>query len=173
MSRQELQAVYEQAWSLYYTREHIETLLRRAVVTKLPMMSLAKVLVQFTTMMQLEKVHPLQSGVLRMKTPSERRPGLPRESALTFYPRHLAGLISRNAEFVRTVWWVLRTKHRIERDPNRHAYMDQALTPVRDEADEENFDYLTKTAGAKAAIDHLKKVAHLTHKPHPAAVRAN
>ena len=36
--------------------------------------------------------------------------------------------------------------------------MDQALTPVRDD-DEETLDLLTKTAGAKAAIAHLKKVA--------------
>ena len=44
-------------------------------------MSLAKVLIQFSTMMQLEKVHPLQSGLLRMRHPSERRSGLPRENA--------------------------------------------------------------------------------------------
>jgi hypothetical protein len=172
MSRQELQRVYEQAWSLYYTREHIETLLRRAVVTNVPMLGLSKVLVQFSTMMQFEKVHPLQSGVLRMKSRSERRPGLPAESALAFYPRYIGQLIARNASFIRTVWWVLMTKRRIERDPNRHAYTDQALTPVLNEADEENFDYLTKTSGAKAAIDHLKKVAHLTHKPHPPAAPA-
>jgi hypothetical protein len=44
--------------------------------------------------------------------------------------------------------------------------MDQALTPVQDDEMEETFDYLTKTDGAKAAIDHLKKVAELTHGTH-------
>ena len=39
--------------------------------------------------------------------------------------------------------------------------MDQALTAVQDNEDE-TFDYLTKTDGAKAAIDHIKKVAELT-----------
>ena len=101
MSRQELQSIYEEAWDLYYTRAHIETLLRRAAVTKVPMMSLAKVLVQFSTMMQLERVHPLQSGLIRMKHPTERRPGLPRESAWAFYPRYLRDLFARNAVFVR------------------------------------------------------------------------
>ncbi len=163
MSRQELQSIYEEAWDLYYTRAHIETLLRRAAVTKVPMMSLAKVLVQFSTMMQLERVHPLQSGLIRMKHPTERRPGLPRESAWAFYPRYLRDLFARNAVFVRTAWWIVSLKRRIERDPNRHFYMDQSLTPVRDDEDE-TFDYLTKTDGAKAAIDHLKKVAELTHK---------
>jgi hypothetical protein len=166
MSREELQRVYEEAWALYYTPRHIETLLRRAAVTNVPMMSIAKVLVQFSTMMQLEKVHPLQSGLLRMRHPDELRPGLPRESALLFYPRLIRDLIVRNAKFVRTAWWIMQLKRRIERDPNRNVYMDQALTPVQDDEMEETFDYLTKTDGAKAAIDHLKKVAELTHGTH-------
>jgi radical SAM superfamily enzyme YgiQ (UPF0313 family) len=172
MSREELQRIYEEAWALYYTPQHIETLLRRAAVTNVPMMSIAKVLVQFSTMMQLEKVHPLQSGLLRMRHPDELRPGLPSQSALLFYPRLIRDLIVRNAKFVRTAWWILQLKRRIERDPNRHRYVDQALTPVQDDEMEETFDYLTKTDGAKAAIDHLKKVAELTHgAPVPPASR--
>src|SRR6185503_3493163 len=176
MSRDTLQAVYQEAWGRYYTPEHIEILLKRAVVTNVPMMSLAKVLIQFSTMMQLEKVHPLQSGLLRMKHPSERRPGQPGENGLVFYARYIRDLVVRNAHFLKTAWWVLSVKRRIERDPDRHLYMDQALTPVLDNEDE-TFDYLTKTDGAKAAIDHLKKVADLTHGthdhglvPHPVAV---
>ena len=77
MKRLELEAIYQEAWSIYYTPEHIETLLRRAIVTDIPLLSFIKVLVQFTTMMQVEKVHPLQSGLFRLKHRSERRPGLP------------------------------------------------------------------------------------------------
>ena len=178
MTRETLQAVYQEAWGRYYTPAHIETLLKRAVVTNVPIMSLAKVLIQFSTMMQLEKVHPLQSGLLRMKHPSERRSGLPRENALSFHLRHFGGLLIRNVKFIKTAWWVLGVKRRIMKDPNRHQYVDLALTPVLDNEDE-TFDYLTKTEGAKAAIDHLKKVADLTHQPHahdvpraPAVVRA-
>jgi radical SAM superfamily enzyme YgiQ (UPF0313 family) len=162
MTRAQLQAVYEESWSLYYTREHIETLLRRAAVTNLPMLSLVKVLVQFTTMMQLEKVHPLQSGIIRMKRRSERRPGFPRENPLLFYGRYLGELLARNAKFVAIASWILWTKHRIESDRTHRAYTDQALVPPQDD-EEEKFDYLTKTAGAKAAIAHLKKVEALTH----------
>ena len=162
MTREELQKVYEEAWSLYYTPEHVVTLLRRAAATKLPMMSFVKALVQFLTMMQLEKVHPLQSGLFRMKHPSERRPGLPREPALSFYLRHLARLVWRNAQLVGTTLWLLRLKRQIERDPNRLLYTDQALTPIGDH-EEETYDHLSKTAGAKAAIEHFKKVVALTH----------
>jgi hypothetical protein len=40
-------------------------------------------------------------------------------------------------------------------------YTDRALTPVRDD-DDETFDLLTKTAGARVAIAHGKRVAELT-----------
>jgi hypothetical protein len=129
-----------------------------------PLRSLAKALIQFSSQMQLENIHPLQSGLFRMKHPDERRPGLPRESAWALYPRHLRDLIVRNARYVRIIWSIQMMRRQIERDPNKHLYIDQALTPVHDEVEEKTFDYLTKTNGAKAAIDHLKKVAELTHK---------
>jgi hypothetical protein len=66
---------------------HMKTLLRRAVATGVPLASLVKILVSFATTVPLENVHPLQSGLLRLKHPSERRPDLPRESALAFWPR--------------------------------------------------------------------------------------
>ena len=48
----------------------------------------------------------------------------------------------------------------IARDPDRLAYMDQALTPVGD--DDEALDLLTKTSGAKAAVAHVRRIAELT-----------
>ena len=162
MSREELQSVYRDAWSQYYSDEHIETLIKRAAATGVPLISIAKLVVQFATMMPIHNLHPLQSGILRMKHPSERRPGLPREHAIIFYPRHLWEQAVGNVRFARAVWRTFAVKRRIENDPDRQAYMDVALTPVGDDEDE-TFDYLTKTTGAKAAIDHLKKVAALTH----------
>ena len=163
MTRETLQAIYQEAWQLYYTPEHIETLFRRAAVTNVPMGSLAKVLIQFCTMMQLERIHPLQSGLVRMKHPTERRPELPAEKLSSFYVRYFRDLLARNARFVSTAWYILRLKRRIEKDPKRALYSDQALTPVLDD-EADTFDYLTKTDGAKAAIDHIKKVDALTHK---------
>jgi len=162
MTRGELEAIYHEAWSLYYTPEHVETLLRRAVVTNIPLPSFIKVLVQFTTMMQIEKVHPLQSGLFRLRHVGERRPGLPTESALTFYPRCAWNLFFNNLKLVSTIFWMLKLKRRIEHDPSRHRYMDQALLPVGDD-DDETLDLLTKTTGAKAAIAHQKKIDQLTH----------
>ena len=52
---------------------------------------------------------------------------------------------------------------RVARDPGRHDYMDQALTPVRDD-DEETRDLTTKTTGARAAVAHIKRIDELTHR---------
>jgi hypothetical protein len=114
-------------------------------------------------MVQLENINPLQGGIFRMKHPSERRPSFPRESALTFYPTYIWDLISKNFKVVSLICWMLATKRRIDSDPDRFSYMDRALTPVRDDEEEETLDLLTKTGGAKAAIAHLKKVDRLTH----------
>jgi radical SAM superfamily enzyme YgiQ (UPF0313 family) len=167
MTRDALEAMYQEAWRLYYTSEHIETLFRRAAVTSVPMGSLAKVLIQFCTMMQLERIHPLQSGILRMKHPTERRPELGQENLWRFYVRYIRNLLSRNARFVMTAWHVVSVMRRVQKDPNKARYTDQALTPVQED-EAETFDYLTKTDGAKAAIDHIKKVEALTHKGQPA-----
>ena len=45
--------------------------------------------------------------------------------------------------------------------PGSRGYMDQALTPVGDDEDE-TLDLFTKTAGAQAAVAHIKKIAELT-----------
>jgi hypothetical protein len=161
MSKAEWAAIYHEAWSLYYTPNHMKTLMRRAAATGVPMGSLIKVLLSFAATVRLENVHPLQSGILRLKHPTERRPGLPRESAWVFWPRFawetlykhviLAGMIAQ------LVFW----KTSIARDPHARAYMDLALTPVGDD-DDATLDLLTKTAGASAAIAHGRKVAELT-----------
>ena len=60
MSKQDWDEIYREAWSLYYTPEHMRTLLRRAAATGVSMGSLVKVLVTFATTVRLENVHPLQ-----------------------------------------------------------------------------------------------------------------
>jgi hypothetical protein len=161
MSKQEWEAIYREAWSLYYTPEHMRTLLRRAAATGVPMHSLIKVLVTFATAVRLENMHPLQTGILRLKHPSERRPGLPRESAWIFWPRFVWETFYKHAILTGTIGRLLLLRMNIARDPDARTYTDQALTPVRDHEDL-TLDLLTKTTGARAAVAHIKKVAEMT-----------
>jgi hypothetical protein len=161
MSKEAWEAIYREAWSLYYTPAHMETLLRRAAATGVPMGSLLKVLVTFATMVRLENVHPLQAGILRLKLPSERRPGLPRERLWIFWPRFAWETFYKHAILGGMIGRLLLLKMAIARDSGAAAYTDQALTPVCDNEDV-TLDLLTKTTGASVAVAHIKMVAELT-----------
>ncbi len=169
MTRQDWVAIYQEAWSLYYTRDHMTTLLRRGAVCGLPLGSLVKLLVIFATTVRLEKVHPLETGILRLRRhPSERRPGLqPRQSPWMFWPRFVFETLRK---YTVHGWNDRRPGARlamkIARDPNAKNYKDQALTPVADD-DNVTLDLLTKTGGVLAQLNHQKKVAELTHAAPP------
>ena len=157
MSKQEWEDIYREAWSLYYTPKHMKTLLRRAAATGLPMGSLVKILVTFATTVRLENVHPLQSGILRSKRPSERRPGLPRENPWIFWSRYTWETLTKHAIFAGAIVRLLVTAIAVSYAPATRTYMDQALTPVGDDADE-TLDLFTKTTGGGAAVARIKKV---------------
>jgi radical SAM superfamily enzyme YgiQ (UPF0313 family) len=161
MSKQEWQDIYREAWSLYYTPEHMKTLLRRAAASGVPIGNIAKYLLTFSTTDRLEHVHPLQGGILRLKHPSERRPGFAREHAWIFWPRFAWDTLRKHAILAGTIGRLLVWATAIARDPQARAYMDQALTPVGDDEDA-TLDLLTKTTGGRAAVAHGKKVAELT-----------
>jgi radical SAM family protein len=161
MSKKEWEGIYREAWSLYYTPAHMKTLLRRAAATGVPMGSLAKVLVAFATAVRLENVHPLQAGILRLRHPSERRPGLPAESAWFFWLRLAWETIYKHVILFGAIGRLLVWKLAIAHDRNAGAYTDQALAPVCDD-DDATLDLLTKTTGSRAAVAHVKKVAELT-----------
>jgi hypothetical protein len=166
MSKPEWESIYREAWSLYYSPEHMKTLLRRAVATGISLSSLVKVLVSFATTVPLENVHPLQSGLLRLKHPSERRPGLKREHPLLFWPRFTFETIRKHVSLAGTIINLSVTAFLIARRADAGTYMDKALTPVGDD-DEDVLDLFTKTAGGTAAVSHIKKIAKLTHAPKP------
>ena len=161
MTRAEWQAVYHEAWALYYTPRHMRTLLLRARATGVPMVSLVKVLASFATSVRIEGVHPLQSGLLRMKHPSELRPGMRAESRWLFWPRFAWDAVLKQVAFARTTVPLILTAFLISKSTKALAYADQALAPVRTDEDE-TLDLFTRTTGGMAAASHQRKVARLT-----------
>ncbi len=153
--------MYRAAWSLYYTPAHMRTLLHRAAATGVPLGSLTRLLVRFALTDRLENVHPLQGGILRIRRRSERRPGLPREMPWVFWPRLARDALRTHAAIARLVVRLLWWKRAIGRNAAAHAYSDLALTPVVDDEDS-SLDLLTRTAGARAAVAHTRRVAALT-----------
>ena len=161
MSPIEWASIYREAWSLYYTPGHLKTLLRRAAATGVPMRSLVKVLVAFATTTSLENVHPLQGGLIRLKRRSERRPGLPRESIWTFWPKFVGGMLYKHVVIAWLTGRLLLQAMLIARNPKAQFYQDQALAPVRDDEDA-TLDLLTKTTGGQVAVAQIRKLAGIT-----------
>src|SRR6201996_1800488 len=162
MTRQEWLEIYQEAWGLYYSKEHMRTLLRRTAATGGKMSSMVKLLVTFSLTDDLEGVHPLQSGIIRLRHPSERRPGLPREQTWIFWPRLAWDTVRKTFITLSRLSELSVVAIRAVRNPERHGYMDQALTPVDDD-DDQALDLMTKTGGARAAIAHIQRVDRLTH----------
>ena len=88
MSRADWERAYLIAWETYYTMEHMETVLRRLIAKKGPASNAIVLMTWFMGSIHLEKIHPLESGLLRLKFRRDRRPGLPIEPAWKFYPRY-------------------------------------------------------------------------------------
>ena len=161
MTRAEWQGAYHEAWRSYYTPEHIETILRRARANGIDLFGLLELLLMFAFAIRVKKIHPLQSGILRLKHPRERRPGLSVESAWLFYPFFIATTIVNVARMMLEFWKIWRTYRRVKNDPNGLAYTDQALMPVA-EGDEENLQIFTQNKAARDAVRHTRKIKELT-----------
>jgi radical SAM superfamily enzyme YgiQ (UPF0313 family) len=162
MTQAEWEGIYRDAWSYYYTPEHMETLLRRATVSSLPVHRVASYSLMYSTMVMVEGVHAMQGGSLRLMHPSERRPGLPRQTALVFYPKMAWDVIRKMAMRKRESYRLQRIRRRVESDPERFNYTDESLTPVQDD-DTETLELLTHTQAAKDAVAHERRVAEITH----------
>ncbi len=161
MTRAEWKAAYDEAWEIYYTPEHIATILRRAGASGSKLFGLLKILLLFTLAFKVERVHPLQSGLLRLKHPLERRPGLPIETAGRFYLQFAAELFAKLGRAVRDTWRIWRIYRRVAGDPARAHYTDLALTPVAD-SETASLELFTQNQAARDAVGHARKVKELT-----------
>jgi hypothetical protein len=156
MSKADWERAYRLAWETYYTPEHMETVMRRAVATGISPGKMMFLLIWFYGCVTIEKIHPLEGGYLRLKVRRDRRPGLPIENPLVFYPKYFFGLIAKHVAISRMVWRMAAVRRAIKRDPQARQYMDQALTPVTD-GELDGLEMFNVTASARAAGDKAKK----------------
>jgi len=166
----EWRAAYRDAWLTYYDPAHVETLVRRAVACGIPAVKITASVLRFFGSVTVEGVHPLQAGFLRRKYRRDRRPTLPRESPLVFYPRYAWETISKQARLYLMARRFAKIRRRVESDPAAKEYRDIALTPVT-EAETETLELYSATESAVKATEKAKKKrAQAVPIPDPAAV---
>ncbi len=169
MSREEWERAYLTAWETYYTMEHMETVLKRLVAKKGRANNALVLITWFMSSIHLEKVHPLEGGVIRLKSRRDRRPGLKREPIWTFYPKYWVGSGIKIYKLA-TLYFRLRGIYkRIKADKNRFKYMDVALTPVTDHDVDDLEIFHTPSAPAFVAQEQRRQQANAEAREHAAA----
>ena len=136
MSREEWREVYRLAWETYYSDEHVETILRRAIATGTSPGKTTFFIVWFKGCLHIEGVHPLEGGFVRRKVRTNRRSGLKLESPLSFYLKYVAETAAKQARWISLYLRMRLIYKRVKKDPTRFEYMDAALEPVTDHEEE-------------------------------------
>jgi hypothetical protein len=155
MSHEEFMTAYEAMWDRYYSVEHIETIMRRAIATGMSAGNIMFLCLWFYLNFKIERVHPVDGGYFRLKFRTERRSGMPIENPLIFYPKYAWQVVAKHASVVPLLIRLSRVRAKIKKDPKRREYTDLALTPV---SMEDSSDMAMFT-DARGSADEVKRLA--------------
>ena len=153
MSKETWMGVYADAWRRYYTDEHVETIMRRAIASGINRTKVLDSLTIFSGAARIEGVHPLQFGFLRRKVRTQRRYGMPVLHPLAFYPWRFFDFSKVAAQWLRLIWRYRRIMARVARDPAARTHFDEALRPHTSPGETDHFvevfaDKIPHTHGA-------------------------
>ncbi len=161
MSPENWKETYHKAWKTYYTDEHIETVLRRAIATGTSPGKTMFFITWFNGCIDIEKIHPLEGGFLRRKHRTSRRLNLPLENPFIFYPKTFLETLWKQVRWI-TLYSRLRLIYRkVRKDPKKLEYMDLALEPVTDNETETR-----ELFQSEAAHNFLEKVHRIERARH-------
>src|SRR5262245_32460988 len=145
------------AWEWFYSPEHMETIMRRAAACGLSVGKVMFMMLWFFFSIRYDRVHPLESGYFRLKFRRDRRPSMPRESPLVFYPRYIWETARSHFWMA---YWILRmnqVRWRIKGHQARKQYTDLALAGHDGEFDA--LSLFTETRGGLGAVAKKRQEA--------------
>ena len=162
MSKEEWDKVYLDAFARYYSDEHVERLLRRAVASGINRTKIVDAAIVFSGAVRIEGVHPLQFGFVRRKMRTQRRYGMPIVNPLIFYPWRAYDFVSSAFRWLKLVRHYKRMMKRIAADAATSTYIDEALMPI-EEGHQDHFveafaDQIPKTHGAPVRTERVRDV---------------
>jgi radical SAM superfamily enzyme YgiQ (UPF0313 family) len=158
MSKQAWERVYADAWTRYYTDEHMERVMRRAVVAGINRTKLLDSLILFSGAARIEGVHPLQFGYVRRKVRKQRRYGLPIVNPLVFYPWRIYNALSVAGQWLRRALRYRRILKRVAADPAIASYFDEAMQPSTGAG----IDHFVEVFADKIPKTHGAPIHHVT-----------
>ncbi len=167
MSTEEWTFAYHDAWRRYYSDEHCEKIMRRAAAIRQSFSSTLLAITWFKGCLELENVHPVEGGMVRLKSRRDRRPSMPMESIWTFYPKFFGEVVGKTARWASLYLKLRKMYVAIKRDPKRYAYTDLAITPVTD--DEVETHEMFQNNAARSYVESERRIAKIVHGTAPSA----
>src|SRR5579872_1008282 len=161
MSTEEWTYAYAEAWRRYYSDEHCEKIMRRAAAIRQSFSSTLLAITWFKGCLELENVHPVEGGMVRLKSRRDRRPTMPMESIWTFYPKFFGEVIGKTARWASLYLKLRKMYVAIKRDPKRYAYTDLAITPVTE--DEVETHEMFQNNAARSYVESERRIAKIVH----------
>ncbi|MEP7148428.1 MAG: radical SAM protein, partial [Acidobacteriota bacterium] len=143
----------------YYTEEHVETVLRRAIATGTSPGKTTFFIVWFKGCIAIEGIHPLEGGFFRRKVRTNRRSGHAIENPLVFYPKLFIETLAKQFKWISLYIRMRIIYKKVKRDPERFEYMDLALEPVTDNEEERE---MFQSDAAKSYLDKVHRNEQLT-----------
>ena len=89
----------------------------------------------------IEKVHPLECGIIRRKIRKQRRPGMKIENPMVFYPRRVLESLRSGFRWAELFLKFRPALKRVKADKNARTYTDLALSPST-EAEQDEMDLI-------------------------------
>src|SRR6202521_2255751 len=155
MSKEQWIEVYHDAWARYYSDEHVERIMRRAIASGINRTKIVDSAIVFSSAVRIEGVHPLQFGFVRRKVRTHRGHGMPIVNPLLFYPWRAYDFVTVSFKWLRLFRRYKAMMKRIVADPSAETYVDESLRvpPAAGELDhfvEVFADKIPHTHGAPA-----------------------
>lgn len=158
MSDAEWESAWQEMFQSFYTMEHMETILRRMVAlgSGKRLITIFR-LVWYSELIKRSSAPSLDAGIWPVRHRRDRRPGMKLESIPVFWYCYLKEAISITF-FAKLTFWRLRWKvWKIEHDPKRMEYVDDAIRPAED-ADFDKLELFSTTRGGAAAIAKQRRI---------------
>lgn len=158
MSRAEWERTYRLAWDTFYSEEHIVRLMQRARASGISVGKILGTITWFYGSILYEGVHPLESGFVRLKYRTDRRPGFNIEPPWKFYPRYFAEFVSKTWKLGRLYLKYYPVRRRLEKDPDAVNYTDISLSAINADENHE-LELFSFTASAREALERAQRRA--------------
>ncbi|MDP6924823.1 MAG: hypothetical protein R2568_05555 [Candidatus Scalindua sp.] len=126
MSRDELMRAYRDAWKSFYSREHVETILKRRKDRR--QKNIARDMIWFRSAVFVEGLYPFLFGIFRIKVRKRRSPKFPTESIPVYYCRRIWDIASWTVRMLLVFIEMRYLSFKVNLKKNND-YMDITITP--------------------------------------------